>query len=127
MKQLYTLNPDITSSDVFLEAYNKSVKTDNILKDLCNILFVDPRLYVYYTIKKYISGAVRLYSSEFVVDYMWNFVKYTNDFSGKIQSNRESRVRNILQIRYKRNMDPETLAKCEEVKQRIISDFKNNK
>ena len=110
MKPLYTLNPDIKSSDEFLEVYNKSIKTDNLLKDLCNILFINPKPYVYGTIKVYFGKVVPKKSIEDVVRGMWRFVvnidEWTYNFPRRVESHRQRNVDDILRIRKKRNMDP---------------------
>jgi hypothetical protein len=130
MKQLYTLNPDIASGDEFLDAYNKSIKTDNILKDLCNILFINPKPYVHGTIKVYFDKVVHEKSIEVIVRGMWRFVTHSvldaDKFSHKVDFYRQLKVRNILQIRYKRSLDPESLAKHEDAIQRIAARFKND-
>ena len=117
MKQLYTLNPDIKSSDELLDVYNKSIKTDNLLKDLCNILFVNPKPYVYYTIKRYIGTMVRACPYEDVVRYVYRFVtdtdKWSYNFPRKVEYKRKSRVEDILRIRKKRNMSPTELVMYE--------------
>jgi hypothetical protein len=126
MKQLYTLNPDIKSSDEFLEAYNKSTKTDNLLKDLCNILFVNPKPYVRHTIYAWLGTMVPRRPIEVVVQGMWRLVtgEWTYKFSHKVETRRWKDVRDMLHIRYIRNLDPESKAEYEEIKQRIIADLK---
>lgn len=128
MKQLYTLNPDIKSSDELLEAYNKSIKTDNLLKDLCNILFINPKPYVRHTIYAWLGTMVPRRPIEVVVYGMWRFVTSTDEwaykFPIKVETRRWKDVRDMLHIRYIRRQDPTTQAEYEEIKQRIIADLK---
>lgn len=127
MKQLYELNQNIKSGEDLLVEYEKSVKTDNILKDLCNILFVNSKPYVYYTIKAYLGCMVVQHPRDDVVRYLWYFVTGLEGFYGRVESKRKSRVDNILNIRYRRSLDPVLLAEYDESVQKIIDSFKSNK